>query len=239
MDLAGALARSSNVYFYEIGGGYKYYGVNQTGLGIERLKNYWQQFLLGQKTGIDLLYENSGFLPDPEEKERRTGQIWRLGDTYNVSIGQGDLLLTPIQLITFIASIANGGKIYQPFLAKNTNPEILKDYSDWDSEISLVQEGLHDAVAKSYGTAFSMSALPISVAGKTGSAQYANNVKTNAFFVGYAPDPNTAGTFEESKIAILVLVENAKEGSLNAIPIANDVLRWYYENRLIDHKTNF
>ncbi|TSC82995.1 MAG: Uncharacterized protein G01um101419_348, partial [Parcubacteria group bacterium Gr01-1014_19] len=110
VNLHSALARSSNVYFYQIGGGFERF----KGLGIERLHEYWEKFLLGQKTGIDLPAESSGSLPDPEEKEARTGQIWRIGDTYNVSIGQGDLLLTPIQLLSFIASVANGGKIYRP-----------------------------------------------------------------------------------------------------------------------------
>jgi penicillin-binding protein 2 len=249
VDLRSALARSSNVYFYEIGGGFE----GLKGLGVNKLKEYWQRFLLGAKTGIDLPSESSGFLPDPEEKEERTGQIWRIGDTYNVSIGQGDLLLTPIQLINFIASIANGGKIYRPRLVScathdnSNNPNLhpndsnrsdnsdtglyhsdcglLMDYSEWQKEIKEVQKGMEDAVEKYYGTANLLSFLPMSAAGKTGSAQVANNTRTNAFFVGYAPAENP-------EIAILVLMENAREGSLNAVPIAKDVLEWYYYNRI-------
>lgn len=226
VDLRSALARSSNVYFYEVGGGFG----NLKGLGIVKLKEYWQKFLLGSKSGIDLPSESTGFLPDPEEKEQRTGQIWRIGDTYNVSIGQGDLLITPLQLIDFISSIANGGKIYKPHLVLNnqvtqTQSNLLLDYSDWQDELKEVQTGMIDAVRKSYGTANLLSLLPVSSAGKTGSAQVANNTRTNAFFVGYAP-------VENPKIAILVLIENAREGSLNAVPIAKDVLEWYYYNRL-------
>jgi len=194
-------------------------------LGIERLWEYWSKFLLGKKSGIDIPAENVGFLPYPEEKEKRTGDIWRLGDTYNVSIGQGDLLLTPLQLLNFTASIANGGKIYRPYLAQHITPEVVFNYSDWQEEISHVQKGMEDAVSKYYGTASMLAGLP--AAGKTGSAQVANNTRTNAFFIGYLP-------VENPQIAILVLVENAREGSLNAVPIARDVLDWYYKNRILN-----
>jgi len=225
VDIRSALARSSNVYFYEVGGGFE----DQDGLGIGKLREYWQYFQLGSKTGIDLPGENSGFLPEPEEKEARTGQIWRIGDTYNVSIGQGDLMLTPIQLMSFISSVANGGRIYRPHLLLGLPGEVMLDYSGWESELKEVQEGMKDAVTESYGTAHMLASLPFSAAGKTGSSQVANNTRTNAFFVGYAPA-------EEPEIAILVLIENAREGSLNAIPIAKDVLNWYYENRIANDK---
>ncbi|MBI2025016.1 MAG: hypothetical protein HYT03_02955 [Candidatus Harrisonbacteria bacterium] len=231
VDLKSAIARSSNVYFYTLGGGLPtsesdlvQSNKRISGLGIEKLNEYWKKFLLGVKTGIDLPAESEGFLPNAEEKENRTGEIWRVGDTYNVSIGQGDLLLTPIQLLNFIASIANGGKIYRPFLIKDKNSVTLFDYSDWE-ELKEVQEGMIDTVRKYYGTANYLSGLPFPAAGKTGSAQVANNTRTNAFFVGYAPA-------EKPEIAILVLIENAREGSLNAVPIANDVLEWYYYKRL-------
>jgi penicillin-binding protein 2 len=234
VDVYSALARSSNVYFYTIGGGFG----DVRGLGIEKIKEYWKKFNFDKKTGIDLPSEAEGFLPDPAEKENRTGDIWRLGDTYNVSIGQGDFLVTPIELLNQISAIANGGKLYRPFIVKSikdangnivkeNQPEILADYSlELSSEIKEVQIGMEDAVRQYYGTAHLLSDLPFKVAGKTGSAQIANNTKTNAFFVGYAPAQNP-------QIAILVLVENAREGSLNAVPVARDVLEWYYYNRIL------
>jgi len=228
VDLRSALARSSNVYFYTVGGGIPAGAENPSdikkGLGIEKLKEYWQKFGFGEKTGIDLDAENTGFLPDPAKKEARAKDIWRLGDTYNVTIGQGDLLVTPIQLISQIASIANGGKLYRPHLLTN-DKQTAKDFSDLAPYIKEVQKGMEDAVSKWYGTAYLLADLPVSVAAKTGSAQVANNTRTNAFFVGYAPADNP-------QIAILVLIENAREGSLNAVPVAKDVLDWYYWNRL-------
>ncbi len=247
VDLYSALARSSNIYFYSVGGGlpnkYEPSGILKgvqgiSGLGIDRLKEYWQKFGLGNKTGVDLPYEASGFLPDAETKEESTGDIWRIGDTYNVSIGQGDLLVTPLQLINYISVVANGGKVYQPFIIKKiisedgevikeTAPKIIEDYSSDFEIFNNVQHGMIDAVKQSYGTAHLLSDLPISVAAKTGSAQIQGNTKVNAFFVGYLPAENP-------QIAILVLVEDAKEGSLNAVPVAKDILEWYYYNRIYE-----
>lgn len=229
VNLHSALARSSNVYFYAVGGGLPYdYEPNHglaglKGLGVKRIKEYWEAFGLGQKTGIDLTSENEGFLPDAEEKELRTGDIWRLGDTYNISIGQGDLLVTPIQLISNVASIANGGILYRPHIIKK-EPEIVIDYTYLDEQLDEVKKGMKDTVGRWYGTAYLLSELPFDAAGKTGSAQVGYK-KTNAFFVGYAPA-------NDPQIAILVLVEDAKEGSLNAVPVAKDVLEWYYYNRI-------
>ena len=245
VNLHSALARSSNVYFYAVGGGFG----DIKGLGIEKLKEYWELFGLGSKTGIDLAPENTGFLPDPGEKEKRVKDIWRLGDTYNTAIGQGDLLVTPIQLINYIASIANGGNLYKPHFAKGIGyrvegkdliqkefqPEVLMNFSDMGEYVKEVQKGMEDAVSKWYGTANLLADLPVTAAGKTGSAQIANNTKTNAFFVGYLPVEALAkaGVSLDKQIAILVLIENAREGSLNAVPVGRDVLEWYYWNRLI------
>jgi cell division protein FtsI/penicillin-binding protein 2 len=93
-----------------------------------------------------------------------------------------------------------------------------------------VKKGLRDAVSKPYGTARWLADLPFKVSGKTGSAQFANNTKTNAFFIGYAPS-------DDPEIAILVLIENAREGSINTLPIAKDTLWWYYMNRIASKKT--
>ncbi|MDO8443105.1 MAG: penicillin-binding transpeptidase domain-containing protein [bacterium] len=223
VDLYSALARSSNVYFYEVGGGFE----DQKGLGIDKLKEYWQKFGLGKKTGIDLPSEAEGFLPDPVQKEADKNDIWRIGDTYNVSIGQGDLLVTPIQLISQIAAIGNGGYFYKPHVLKDAASETLIDFSNLGNYIKEIKRGMGDAVSKHYGTANMLSSIPVGIGAKTGSSQVSNNLKTNAFFVGFMP-------LENPQIAILVLIENAKEGSLNAVPVAKDVLEWYYWNRIVN-----
>lgn len=227
VNVMDALARSSNVYFYEVGGGFG----DQQGLGITRLKSWWEKFAFNEPTGIDLAGEVSGFLPDPTWKEERTGEPWRLGDTYHVSIGQGDLTVTPIRLITYISAIANGGKIYEPRIAANvrgasTTPVLDHDISsEIKDALVYVHAGMRSGVTKPYGTSHLLGDLPVSVAAKTGSAQVENNAKTNAFFVGYAPADNP-------QIALLILIENSREGSSNTIPVARDAFLWYYENRL-------
>jgi len=240
VNLYSAIARSSNVYFYTVGGGFG--GIK--GLGIEKIKEYWRKFGLGRKTGVDLPSESEGFLPDPGTKETN-GEIWRLGDTYNISIGQGDLLVTPLQLLNYISAITNGGKIYRPFVVKkiisenggiikeNTS-EIIDDFSSDIEVIKKIQKGMVDAVEKPYGTAHLLADLPMPAAGKTGTAQVEGNTKINAFFVGYLPveDLEKADAPTDKQIAILVLIENAREGSLNAVPVAKDIFEWYYYNRI-------
>lgn len=232
VNMYSALARSSNVYFYSVGGGFD----DITGLGVDRLKKYWQKFYLDKKTGIDLPGEDFGFLPDPKDKERKTGQIWRIGDTYNVSIGQGDLMITPLELLRYISSIANKGKLPVPFIVKNIknskNEIIYEKIPSFDeveykniNNFEEVELGMLDGVKKDYGTAHMLSSVPMTIAGKTGSAQIQNNQKTNAFVVAYTKDL-------KENIAILVLIEDAREGSMNAVPVAKEVLEWYYNNRV-------
>ncbi len=233
VDMYSAIARSSNVYFYEVGGGFG----DQRGLGISGLKKWWQKFGLDRKTGIDLPGEDTGFLPDAAWKEATKREPWRLGDTFNVSIGQGDFAVTPIELLNYITAIANGGKLYTPRIVKDAedpkgavvleNKESIRiDLSgEAGRAISLVRQGMRDGVTKPYGTGYLLHDLPIDVASKTGSAQVSNNTKTNAFFVGFAP-------YENPEIAIVILIENAREGSLNVVPVARDIFLWYYQNRL-------
>jgi penicillin-binding protein 2 len=232
VNMYSALARSSNVYFYEVGGGFE----DQKGLGIELLNTYWRKFLLDKKTGIDLPGETYGSLPDADEKEKRTGQIWRIGDTYNVSIGQGDLMITPIELLRYISAIATKGKLPTPFVvqdAKTQKGNVMyhRDFS-FDAitaknqkNFDEIEQGMLACVAQDYGTAYMLHTIPMIIAGKTGSAQIQNNAKENAFVVAYAPVPNP-------EIALLVLIEDSRQGSLNAVPVARDVLQWYYENRV-------
>jgi len=104
-------------------------------------------------------------------------------------------------------------------------PEVIGDISKYEGAFLEVRRGMRETVTSPLGTAKLLDDLPIAVAAKTGSAQTKNKAEENAFFIGFAP-------YEEPEIAILVLVENAKEGSLNAVPIAKDVFRWYAEHRI-------
>jgi len=237
VSLKEAIARSSNIYFYEVGGGFE----DQPGLGIDKLKEWWKKFGFGQKTGIDLPSEKQGLLPDPEWRKEISGQPWRLGDTYHVSIGQGDLSMTPIALVNYFSALANGGYFYQPRLVQSVKSAAgdmlyygeLKVIGDISEEIKSVlpsvQKGLEEAVSQPYGTAYALHDLPLRIGAKTGTAQIEGNRKINAFFLGYAP-------LSDPQLAILILVEDAREGSINTLPVAKDVFSWYYQNRLIKNK---
>jgi penicillin-binding protein 2 len=235
IDLAAALAQSSDVYFYIVGGGSPEYttpplnnpvdyGVQ--GLGAAQLYDWWTTFGLGKPTGIDLPSEAAGFLPTPAWWSTISTRPWSLGDTYNVSIGQGSLAVTPIQLLSYVDAIANGGKIYRPYLNASDTPVVNEDLTSLLPQIEQVQQGMLEAVTSPRGTAYTMDGLPAQACAKTGSAQVENNQEENALFVGYFPCTNP-------QVALLILIENSKQGSLNAVPIAKDVFNWYYENRLV------
>jgi len=233
VNLYQAISWSSDVYFYSTVGGLpsNEIGVSFRGispgfqpLGINRLSQWWRTFLLDKPTGIDLPGENVPTLPWPQTST--TSSPWLLGNTFNVSIGQGDLMVSPIRLIDDIAAIANGGIIYKPFIDADFNkPQIEGDLTAYSSEIKEVQKGMRLAVTDPKGTAYIMNDLPFEVAAKTGSAQIKNNLQENAFTVAYAP-------YKNPKIVILVFIENSLNGSLNTVPVAKDVLNWYYNNRL-------
>lgn len=219
-----ALAESVNTFFYIIGGGYG----NFAGLGIENLVKYAKLFGLGEKTGIDLPGEKSGFLPTPEWKKQTIGENWYIGDTYHLSIGQGYLLVTPLQIALATSIFANGGVYYQPKVLKAierngreevVSPRVVRQNFVDPQAITVVRNGLRQAVL--WGSARALNSLPISVAGKTGTAQGQKRKSPHAWFTGFAP-------FENPKIVITVLVEEGGEGSSIAVPIAKEILAWYF-----------
>lgn len=225
-NIVRAIAESNNVFFYSVGGGYE----NIKGLGIERIKKYWQIFGLGSPTGIELTGEASGLLPDPDWKERVKNEPWYIGDTYHVAIGQGDLLVTPLQMIRATVAIANGGKLIKPQLVKKITDNIgnvIKEYGPVVQNsnvaspevIKTVQEGMRLTITG--GSARNLADLPVSVAGKTGTAQFLDNQKTHAWFECYAP-------YENPEIAVVVLIEGGGGGREIAAPVAKDILNYYF-----------
>lgn len=225
-DVRKALAESVNTFFYIVGGGYQ----NTTGLGVERIVKYDRLFGLGVTSGIDLPGEATGFLPSIEWKKEVKKESWYVGDTYHLSIGQGDLTATPLQIANFTAAMANGGTIYQPRLVKSivspstgledpTQVKIIRQGMVKDSTIQVVREGMRQTVVA--GSARSLQTVPVSVAGKTGTAQWSSKKAPHAWFTGFAP-------YDNPTIAITILVEEGKEGSTVAVPIAKEVLSWYF-----------
>ncbi|MDQ7814714.1 MAG: penicillin-binding protein 2 [Patescibacteria group bacterium] len=214
-----AIAWSVNTYFYTVGGGYESF----TGLGVDRLTSWMRRFGLGDKTGLDLPGENSGFVPSTEWKERTKGERWYVGDTYNLSIGQGDLLVTPLQVALFTGEIANGGHELTPHMVKTPEDFALPQETIADPVvISTVRLGMRDTVV--YGSGTALKSLPFEAAGKTGTAQWRKDKPNHAWFTSFAP-------FDKPEIVVTVLLEEGDEGSRTAIPVAIDVLRAWYAKR--------
>jgi penicillin-binding protein 2 len=223
-DVRKALAESVNTFFYIIGGGYNDF----IGLGAAKMKEYGQKFGLMKKTGIDLPNEKAGFLPDPEWKERVKDERWYVGDTYHMAIGQGDVLATPLQVSNYISVFANGGTLYAPHLVKEIQiedkkklilPTVLNQNFISADSINVVRQGLRQTVTA--GSARALNFLPVTVAGKTGTAEWKSDAPPHAWFTGFAP-------YDKPEIAITILVEEGKEGSTICVPIARDFLAWYF-----------
>lgn len=228
VDIYKAIAESVNTYFFAIGGGYG----DTKGLGIARIKKYLNAFGFGAKTNVGITGEGAGVVPDQEWKEKTSGTRWMLGDTYNVSIGQGNLLVTPLQLARGYAALANGGRIMQPLLVKEVvdkdkkvmfenRPTEVAGGADDVKILTVVQDGMRQTVTE--GSARRLADLPVAVAGKTGTAQ-AQRGATHAWFASYAP-------FKNPRIALVILFEEGGEGSAVAVSAAHEIYQWYFGGR--------
>ncbi len=234
MDIYSAIARSSDIYFYSVGGGNPKSPV-KNGLGPDKIAEYLRKFYLGQKLGIDLPAEKPGLVPDPVWKKQVKKETWYLGDTYHESIGQGDVLATPLQVNSWTATIANGGRVMQPYVLNEVNdkngkilakgmPKVLAENIFDPNVIKIVQDGMRQTVTQ--GTGRALNTLPIAVSAKTGTAQFDphNPNRAHAWFTSYAPSDNP-------QIAVTVLVEGGGEGYAVGGPVAKAVYAWWAENR--------
>ena len=228
VNMYDAIAYSVNVYFYTIGGGDK----DQKGLGIELIGRYASAFGLGSPLGIDLHGEKPGLVPSPEWKKSAEPDdpMWRIGDTYNVSIGQGGMKTTPLQMASLAAALANGGTLWQPYLlevARDAEGKLLEQKMPRAIRTGLVSaEALTPVIAGmrqtvTGGTARLLSEVPVAVAAKTGTAQSAPGKLPHAWVIALAP-------VEKPEVAVAVMVEYAGEGATVAVPITNEILKWYF-----------
>jgi penicillin-binding protein 2 len=227
-NVTKAIARSVNTYFYYISGGYEDF----EGMGLEVINKYLTKFNLNQKIGIDLPSESSGFLPTKEWKQKNKGTQWYIGDTYNLSIGQGNLLSTPLQITNSIASIANGGKLYKPSLVDSIKNPVTEESIKQNSKLirkdfisnrttAIIQEGMRECVV--YGSCRRLDQLELAVAGKTGTAQWNKKKKPHSWFTSFAP-------YQDPEIVLTILVEAGGGGDETAVPIAYDFYKWWNKN---------
>jgi penicillin-binding protein 2 len=226
VSMRKAIAQSCNVYFYTIGGGYG----DQQGLGSSRIKKYLELFGWGNKTGIDIPGEVNGLIPDPAWKKVNKGESWWDGDTYHLSIGQGDLKVTPLQVAVAFAAIANGGTLYQPKIVQKIidnqtgsieeiTPTILRKNFIDAANLQVVKEGMREAVTN--GIVTSLNTLPVKAAAKTGTAQISKENYYDTWVTVFAP-------YENPQIVLSIVVEEVPGLSTVVVPIAKEVLNWYF-----------
>jgi len=219
LDLVKALKRSNDIFFYKVG----------QLVGPENLAKFAHLFGLGEKTGIDLPFEEKGLIPTPSWKKER-GEVWVPGNTLHLAIGQGDILVTPLQISNMICAVANGGTLYKPYLGMKIEGEgenlqfppqiIRKDFLDREN-LELIRQGMREACLEG-GTGWPFFDFPISVGCKTGTAEFGDpKGRTHAWFTVFAP-------FENPEIVVTVLVEEGGEGSSVAAPIAKEILEYWF-----------
>jgi penicillin-binding protein 2 len=244
MTVVEALGLSNDIFFYILGGGFP---DSQEGLGNENLAKWMNLFGYGETTGIDLPGEVTSFPPDDQWKRITYAESWTTGDSYNMAIGQGYVLGTPLQVLVEAVAVANGGYVMKPQLVQEMidaegglqwsyTPQVMRELPVSKSLLSYVQQGMWAAVNAPYGTAPNSRVEGVTVAGKTGTAEFCqwdpaiedcafrdkdDNLPFHAWYVGYAP-------FEDPEIAVVAFIYNGGEGSAVAAPVVQEVLDFYF-----------
>jgi penicillin-binding protein 2 len=236
VSFVNAIALSCDVYFYTIGGGNEWF---TNPLGLDRLERYARIFGLGDRTGVDLPGESKGLVPNQEWKLAQSwnkqGEPWVAGDTYNMAIGQGFVLVTPLQILNATVAVANGGTLYKPQIVHHVTDadgnvvqpfrrEIIRQVPVDGKYLALVRQGMREGVV--WGTAYGANLWQVSVAAKTGTAEYGvpdekGRKPTHAWMVAFAP-------YENPEIAVVAFLEGGGGGSQNAGPVAAQVISAYY-----------
>src|SRR5581483_4295496 len=233
LNIVEGIAQSSDIFFYKLDGGFSDF---TTPLGQSLAAEYMRLFGYGAASGIDLPGEADGLVPDPKWKQRNLNEQWTTGDTYNMAIGQGFVLSTPLQVLDTTATIANGGTLYRPHLAKaivnasgtvtNTiEPQIIRKLPVDPANLAVVREGMRASVT--HGTSWKVNFADVQVAGKTGTAEFygpkvRGHLPTHAWFTAFAP-------YDKPEIALVVFMYGGGEGSEVAAPVAADILRAYFK----------
>lgn len=230
-DVREAIAFSSDVYFYIVGGGLPAIAAPQAGLsaamqglGITRMHRYMDMFGFGAPTGIVLSGEQAGVVPNPEWKQEVFEDDWRLGDTYNTSIGQFGTLVTPLQMLRAYGALANGGRLFVPHLEKGRVGEHTE--LDLDQQhLQIVREGMRMAVNYDGGTVRSLDRKDVAFAGKSGTAELgADKAHVNSWVAGYFP-------YEEPKYSFILLMDRApRSNTLGAGRVMGDIVKWMVEH---------
>ena len=222
VDARRALAVSSNVYFYIVGGGFG----NQKGIGIANIEKYVRLFGFGSETGIDFGTEKIGTIPNPEWKEKHfPDDPWRVGDTYNTAIGQYGFQVTPLQLVRGIGAIANNGILVTPHVVAGAPQAKEQQRTRVDEDVlQIVREGMWAAIHEE-GTTRALNVPYVEIAGKTGTAQIGfTKQRVNSSVVGFFP-------YDDPRFAFVIIMENGPvENLYGAVGAMRGVVDWMQLN---------
>ena len=221
MTMREAIAFSSNVYFYIIGGGFG----DQPGLGITKMSQYYKLFGMGSSTGITIAQEQEGVVPTPAWKQATFNDDWRLGDTYFTAIGQYGFQATPLQMLRAYGALASGGILITPHVIKgnvgsSTDLKLNKNY------LKIIHEGMRKTVILPGGTARGLERSDVAIAAKSGTAEIgAGNAFVNSWAAGFWP-------YEDPKYAFILMMDKApRSNALGATRIMGGVFDWMAQNR--------
>jgi penicillin-binding protein 2 len=209
-NVVEALMNSCNVFFYNTG----------RVLGVDNIEHFARLFSFGRRTGLDLPDEAKGIVPGRLWKKAIKKDTWYEGDTINYSIGQGYLLVTPIQVLEMMAVMANKGSIVTPYIVKSIDTTDIANVNKYSiglkaDTIGAVREGLYKVINGENGTGKRARVEGVSIAGKTGTAQNPLG-RTHAWFSGFAP-------FENSKVCLVVFLEHGGKGGLEPSEMAKEI----------------
>ena len=228
LDMRSAIAWSSNVYFYEIAGGFK----DQKGLGIRNVEKYARMFGFGTTTGIDIEGEAIGTIPNPEWKAKNFGgDQWRIGDTYFTGIGQYGMQVTPLQALREAGIIASKGRVVDPHLVKGANTVFHERLPIPESSFTVIHQGMRKGVTE--GTANLLDLPSVAIAAKTGTAELGvSKANVNSWVIGFFPS-------EKPRYAFVVIMDHGTKGNTtNASYVARELFTWmtqetpeYLENK--------
>ncbi|MBU1007242.1 MAG: penicillin-binding protein 2 [Candidatus Omnitrophica bacterium] len=216
VDLHRAVSESCNVYFYNVG----------LLLGVDEMDKYARNFGFSKKTGIELQGELGGFVPSRAWKKKEKGDSWYAGDTANLSIGQGYLLATPMQIGRFFACVANNGTLVEPHIFKRPGGSKYEgvELGLKKEHLRAVKQAMLDVVDNAAGTGFRAWSDEIAISAKTGTSQSGGGLKTHAWFAGFAPS-------DDPKISFVVFLEHGGSGGADAAIIAKKAVEYWNRNR--------
>lgn len=221
VDMRRALAVSSDVYFYEVGGGYK----DQKGLGIANIDKYMKMFGFGESIEDSSFFSGAiGTVPSPEWKKAHfNGESWRLGDTYHTAIGQYSFQVTPIQIVRGVAAIANSGALIDPTIEKNSQGKLVRQIDIPANYFQIVREGMRQGATE--GTGVALNVPYVKVATKSGTAELGvSKENVNSWITGFFP-------YDNPKYAFAVVMEKGSRHNLiGAAAAMREVLDWMSTN---------